>query len=89
MYLHKSFENNYTSQNVESFKFLISIREEDWKKANISGADLTFSDVELSLNKNEAREIYKNLIEKKENIKFPSFEDAWIKFGEIDKSSYF
>ena len=71
------------SLDFESFKFLISIREEDWKKANISGVDLTFSDVELSLNKDEAREIYKNLIEKKENIKFPSFEDAWIKFGEI------
>lgn len=71
------------SLDFESFKFLITIREEDWKRANISGADLTFSDVELSLNKDEAQEIYKNLIEKKENIKFPSFEDAWIKFGEI------
>lgn len=63
------------------FHVFVSIREEDWTRSTLSGADLIPSDVELTLNKEEAEHIYENLISKKPDTQFLDFEDSWLKFG--------
>lgn len=61
--------------------FLITIREEDFKRANISGAEIQFSDIELTFHKAEAQEIYQAITAKHISAEFLSFDDAWNKFG--------
>ncbi|HOI71232.1 MAG TPA: hypothetical protein PLC38_02980 [Methanobacterium sp.] len=63
------------------FHVFVSIREEDWTRSTLSGADLIPSNVELTLNKEEAEHIYENLISKKPDKQFLDFEDSWLKFG--------
>lgn len=63
------------------FHVFVSIREEDWTRSTLSGADLIPSEVELTLNKEEAEHIYENLTSKKPDKKFLDFEDSWLKFG--------
>jgi hypothetical protein len=60
---------------------LVTVREEDFRRASISGAELQFSGVDLTFNHIEAQEIYQSLTEKKLPAEFLSFEDAWNKFG--------
>ncbi len=73
----KEVANNYTK-----FKVLVTIREEDWKRSSLTGADLIFSEMELNFNRLEAEKIYKKLIERKPDVKFRDFEEAWLSFGE-------
>lgn len=61
-----------------SFEVLVTIREEDWKRATLSQADLLYSEIELSLTKSEAQEIYNKI----DDNNFVNFDDAWRKFGE-------
>lgn len=63
------------------FNVLVSIREEDWTRSTLSSADLILSEVELTLNKEEAEHIYDNLTLKKTDKQFLNFEDSWAKFG--------
>lgn len=63
------------------FHVFVSIREEDWTRSTLSGADLIPSEVELTLNKEEAEHIYDNLTSKKPDKQFLNFEDSWLKFG--------
>jgi len=60
---------------------LVTVREEDFRRASISGAELQFSGVELTFNRTEAQEIYQSLTNKKLPAEFLTFEDAWNKFG--------
>jgi len=59
---------------------LVSIREEDFKRANIP-YDIHFSDVDLELFIEEARQIYQRALDKQTSTDFLSFEDAWQAFG--------
>jgi hypothetical protein len=63
-------------------RVLVSIREEDWRRANVSGAELQFAEVELSFDEDEAREIYEALATKHTPVNVLDFDDAWRKFGE-------
>lgn len=66
-------------QNV---KILISIREEDLARQNISNEQLGFPTlVPIKLSIEEAKYIYSNLIEKGVATPYPSFEQAWLGFG--------
>lgn len=60
---------------------LVTIREEDFKRANISGAEIQFSEVELTLENGEAEHIYHALTTKQISAEFLSFEEAWNRFG--------
>ncbi len=63
-------------------KILITIREEDLARQNISNAELNFPvTVPLQFHKSEAKIIYQNLINKKVANPYPSFTDAWTRFG--------
>lgn len=63
------------------FNVLVTIREEDWERNKLYGADLRYSEIKLSLNKEEAEKIYSNLLLKVPKTEFLDFEDAWLKFG--------
>ncbi|MEE4253772.1 MAG: hypothetical protein V2I50_06990, partial [Desulfuromusa sp.] len=60
---------------------LVTIREEDWRLTDITSADITFADIELVFNRQEARELY-TAWESAEGCRFPDFEQAWAKFLE-------
>ncbi|CAK8716213.1 hypothetical protein GMJAKD_05365 [Candidatus Electrothrix aarhusensis] len=60
---------------------IVTIREEDWRLTGITSADITFTDVELVFNREEAQELY-TAWEGAEDSRFPDFEQAWVKFSE-------
>jgi hypothetical protein len=63
-------------------QFLITIRQEDWYKAQSSGIKFLYDEIEIILSKAEASEIYNRLNEKHIDLINIDFEEAWIKFGE-------
>lgn len=65
----------------QKFDILVTIREEDWNRSSLSSVDLFYSEMELSLNKEEAEEIYGNLTIKTTDVDFINFEESWSKFG--------
>ncbi|NMO22034.1 hypothetical protein HPC49_35590 [Pyxidicoccus fallax] len=64
-----------------SARILVTIREEDWLRASISGADLLFEEVKLQFEENEARSIYSLLLERTPRSKHLDFEEVWERFG--------
>jgi hypothetical protein len=59
---------------------LITVREEDWRRASLSGAEIQFKTIELALDESEARELYPHIVSKSGTHYFLSFEDAWRRF---------
>jgi hypothetical protein len=66
----------------QNIRVLVTIREEDWRRANVSGAELRFTEVELEFDEDEAREIYGALAAKRTPVNVLDFDEAWRKFGE-------
>ncbi len=65
-----------------NIKILVTIREEDLARQNVSNVELGFPvGVPLHFNEPEAKIIYQNLIDKKVANPYPSFKDAWHRFG--------
>lgn len=60
-----------------NIKVLITIREEDYKRSNISSALYELKEIEITLEKEEAEELYNTY----GSQYFLSFEDAWHNFG--------
>jgi len=71
-------ELNSLSRNLN---ILVSIREEDWRKASIVGADFLFETISLTFDEVEARKLYSLLASRKTPERFLTFEDAWQCFG--------
>ncbi|MDY0129502.1 MAG: hypothetical protein RBR63_04880 [Methanosarcina vacuolata] len=67
-----------THRNI---KILVTIREEDYKRAIIQDSEVQFKDIDLTFDKSEAQEIYKSLEKTKIPPQFLNFEDAWNIFG--------
>ncbi|MBE9103161.1 hypothetical protein [Vacuolonema iberomarrocanum] len=65
----------------KNIQILVTVREEDFRRANISGAEIQFNEVELQLGQAEAEEIYQFLVETSSPNQFLDFEDAWNRFG--------
>lgn len=65
---------------LPQIRVLVSIREEDWRRAMLSGAAVAFEEVELTLEESEARDIYQILDSPDKPSRFLSFEDAWRGF---------
>ena len=61
-----------------NLKLIVSIREEDLSRANVTMKQLRWAEVALSLEEDEAREIFSAYGE----TQFPSFEESWMAFGE-------
>ena len=62
-------------------RILVTIREEDWRRASLSGAELDFSAIELSFDETEGRHVYEQLSARRVPSQFLTFEEAWRKFG--------
>lgn len=62
----------------DDIKLIITIREEDFRRVSIDYNKIHFAEIELALNKEEA----KALFEKYNSPHFLKFEDAWSIFGE-------
>lgn len=65
----------------KNIQVLVTVREEDFNRASISGVELQFSEVELQFDHSEAEEIYQFLEEANTPTQFLDFEDAWKRFG--------
>jgi hypothetical protein len=65
-----------------SIQVLVTIREEDWRRANMSGAEMPFNLVDLDFDRSEAQRIYESLTSKVTPATVLDFEEAWTKFGE-------
>lgn len=64
-----------------NIRVLITIREEDWRRASVSVTELEFEEVELKFEQNEAGAIYESLAKKRTPVNVLDFEEAWQKFG--------
>lgn len=64
-----------------NIQVLVTVREEDFRRASISGAEIQFIGIELSFERAEAEAIYSSLTAKEAPDRFLDFEDAWSKFG--------
>lgn len=65
-----------------NIKILVTIREEDLARQNMPNVELGFPlGVPLHFNQAEAEKIYQNLLDKKVANSYPSFSDAWHRFG--------
>lgn len=62
-------------------KLLVTIREEDLKRADLAIYELDYGDVDLAFNETEARWIYNRAVEKKASQRFLDFDAAWAEFG--------
>lgn len=66
----------------KNIRLLITIREEDLARNTISDAELGFpKTIRLVFNESEACTIYERLLEQDATAPFPSFGDAWGRFG--------
>lgn len=66
----------------KNIRLLITIREEDLARNAVSDAELGFpKTIPLVFNESEARTIYDRLLEQGVTTPFPSFDDAWGRFG--------
>jgi hypothetical protein len=64
-----------------SIRLLVTVREEDLRRATVSGADFEPAMVSLHFDQNEAEGIYASLAQKQVPTQFLSFEDAWRTFA--------
>lgn len=60
---------------------LVTIREEDYRRANISGVEFEFADIDLDFEEKEAREIFESLEKQRIPSDFINFEDSWNRFN--------
>lgn len=63
-------------------QILVTIREEDWRRTTISGAEMPFKAIDLEFDRSEAEQLYESLTSKVTPANVLNFEEAWIKFGE-------
>lgn len=66
----------------KNIQILVTVREEDFRRASISGAEIQFAEVELQFDRPEAEEIYRFLLETETPDQFLDFDDAWSRFGD-------
>lgn len=65
----------------KNISILVTIREEDFRRASISGAEIQFAEIELKFEQEEAEEIYQFLAQSEMPDRFLDFDDAWSRFG--------
>jgi hypothetical protein len=64
-----------------NIRVLVSIREEDWRRANLAGTDFQFETIELFFDEDEAKRIYLALTTRVTPVNLLDFAEAWQKFG--------
>ncbi|WP_207690585.1 hypothetical protein [Desulfonema limicola] len=61
-------------------KILVTIREEDFRRANLPLYELSFSEIDLTFNKEEAIQIFDRFSQQKVSEKYLDFDEAWDDF---------
>lgn len=64
-----------------SFRVLVTVREDDFRRANVSGAEFDFASVELSFDEQEAQLIFERAVAVGASSSFIDFAEAWDRFG--------
>ncbi|HOZ45223.1 MAG TPA: hypothetical protein PLO37_03555 [Candidatus Hydrogenedentes bacterium] len=64
-----------------NIRVLATIREEDWRRANVSGADFRWNEVQMEFAEREARELFAHLTQEFDAPQFAGFDEAWERFG--------
>lgn len=67
--------------NLPNIRILVTVREEDYRRASIDNTQFQFSEIELTFTISEAQQIYQSLVNKKLPSAILDFEDAWNRFG--------
>jgi len=67
--------------NQRFLEILVTIREEDYRRANVSGADFDFVDVSLDFDQVEAELLYERVRSASDHWDFLDFDAAWDAFG--------
>lgn len=62
-------------------QILVTVREEDFRRATISKADIDLETVALAFERTEAEQIYSRLQGKRQPARLLNFQDAWNLFG--------
>lgn len=62
-------------------RVLVTIREEDWRRSRLPAAGFDYVEVELSLLRAEASEIFDSLVKRQVAVSLLDFDEAWTKFG--------
>ncbi|MDP2834807.1 MAG: hypothetical protein Q8Q28_16215 [Pseudomonadota bacterium] len=62
-------------------RVLVTVREEDWRRASLSGAEVAFQDIALEFDEVEARLLYPGLTQRDRAARFLDFDEAWRRFG--------
>ncbi len=65
---------------LSNLRVLVTIREEDFRRASVAESDFTFEEVELRFDEREAKGLYSQLESKREPEQFLTFEEAWSHF---------
>lgn len=65
----------------ELVRVLVTIREEDFRRASISRDEFQYDTLELTFDEQEARSIYSSLQLVRPSTNFLNFEDTWSSFG--------
>lgn len=60
---------------------LVTIREEDFRRTSVSGAELDYETVELTFDETEAKLIYDRAVAPGQGTEFLGFDEAWDRFG--------
>ena len=69
------------TRELQHVNCIVTIREEDWRLTGLTSADIQFTDLELSFNREEAEKLYRAWDRDKGSC-FPDFEQAWAQFVE-------
>jgi hypothetical protein len=64
-----------------NIQLLITIREEDWNKARISGVEFVFHEINLQFDASEAEQIFDVLVTQGKVQNYLIFSEAWEAFG--------
>lgn len=67
--------------HIKNIRFLITVRQEDWRRARSVGIEFTHKEVELALTKSEAQIIYDKLNSIVDTNRHLDFEEAWMLLG--------
>ena len=66
----------------DSLRILVSVREEDWRRAGIADYQIEVAEIALDFDRVEAESVYRSLTERLTSRVFIDFEDAWSAFRE-------
>ncbi|HVB25625.1 MAG TPA: hypothetical protein VNG51_27055 [Ktedonobacteraceae bacterium] len=64
-----------------NIQVLVTVREEDWRKATISSVEMQIADIALRFHREEAQSIYQSLREQHMPEALLTFQEAWSRFG--------